>query len=249
MTSRTNAFIASFLLVGSTIGVQAADLPARVYTKAASVQVYDWSGIYIGANGGWGSSHSCWLQTSDVGTPLTTNVPDGCHNASGGTAGGQIGYRWQRSAWVFGLEAQGNWADFHGSNVSSNTVFINRSKLDGYGLFTGQVGYAWDSVLLYAKGGAAVVRNSYVGYEPVEGVDFDRSSETRWGGTVGIGAEYAISRNVSFGLEYDHLFMGNSDTNLIGTGLSIGAAGVNTRGERISQDVDTVTARLNFHFN
>lgn len=248
MTSRTNAFIASFLLVGSTIGVQAADLPARVYTKAASVQVYDWSGIYIGANGGWGSSHSCWFLTNDVGTPRP-NDPEGCHNASGGTAGGQIGYRWQRSSWVFGLEAQGNWADFNGSNLSPIGGLINRSKLDTYGLFTGQVGYAWDSVLLYAKGGAAVARNRYAGFELQDGVDIDRGSETRWGGTVGIGGEYAISRSVSFGLEYDHLFMGNRDTTLIATGLSMGAAGTNTRGERISQDVDTVTARLNFHFN
>ena len=29
----------------------------------------------------------------------------------GGTVGGQIGYRWQAASWVFGLEAQGNWAD------------------------------------------------------------------------------------------------------------------------------------------
>ena len=40
---------------------------------------------------------------------------EGCHDATGGTVGGQIGYRWQTARWVFGLEAQGNWADFKGS--------------------------------------------------------------------------------------------------------------------------------------
>ena len=38
-------------------------------------------------------------------------VAEGCHDATGGIAGGQIGYRWQAGTWVFGLEAQGNWAD------------------------------------------------------------------------------------------------------------------------------------------
>ena len=36
----------------------AADLAARPYAKAPAMiaAVYDWSGFYIGANGGWGSS-------------------------------------------------------------------------------------------------------------------------------------------------------------------------------------------------
>ena len=32
---------------------------------------------------------------------------EGCHNATGALAGGQVGYRWQTTNWVFGLEAQG----------------------------------------------------------------------------------------------------------------------------------------------
>ena len=77
--------------------------------------VYDWSGFYIGANGGWGSSRNCW----DFLPVAGGTVSEGCHDASGGTVGGQIGYRWQAGTWVFGLEAQGNWADFKGSNVSA----------------------------------------------------------------------------------------------------------------------------------
>ena len=87
---------------------------------------------------------------------------EGCHDATGGTAGGQIGYRWQAGTWVFGLEAQGNWADLSGSNTS--LVFgatDNRSRIDAFGLFTGQIGYAWNNVLLYVKGGAAVTDDRY----------------------------------------------------------------------------------------
>ena len=65
---------------------------------------------------------------------------------------------------MFGLEAQGNWADLNGSNVS---LFIpawtNNSKIEAFGLFTGQVGYAWNNVLWYVKGGAAVTDDKYRG--------------------------------------------------------------------------------------
>ena len=61
-------------------------------------------------------------RAASAGTSVTAGgafiVAEGCHDATGGTAGGQIGYRWQSGAWVFGLEAQGNWADFSGSNIS-----------------------------------------------------------------------------------------------------------------------------------
>ena len=107
---------ASLIALGATAPAVAADLAARPYTKAPPMiaAVYDWSGFYIGANGGWGSSRNCW----DF-LPVAGGVAnEGCHDASGGTVGGQIGYRWQAGTWVFGVEAQGNWADFKGSNVS-----------------------------------------------------------------------------------------------------------------------------------
>jgi outer membrane immunogenic protein len=68
----------------------AADLAARPYTKAPPMvaAVYDWTGFYIGANGGWGSSRKCF----DFVTPGGAFVAaEGCHDATGGVAGGQIG--------------------------------------------------------------------------------------------------------------------------------------------------------------
>src|SRR6266446_9167883 len=103
--------------LGMTAPASAADLAARPYTKAPPMiaAIYDWSGFYIGANGGWGSSRNCW----DVLPPFAVvATAEGCHDATGGVAGGQVGYRWQSGGWVFGLEAQGNWADLRGSNTS-----------------------------------------------------------------------------------------------------------------------------------
>jgi outer membrane immunogenic protein len=218
----------------------AADLAARPYTKAPPIAaVYDWSGFYIGANGGWGTSHNCWTNTALIGIPLTP-ASEGCHDADGGTVGGQVGYRWQAGSWVFGLEAQGNWADFRGSNVSLLLApLANRSKIDAFGLFTGQVGYAANNVLFYVKGGAAVTDNRYEGI--LAGTVIDRAEQTRWGATVGAGVEYAFAPNWSFGVEYNHLFMGTEN-------YAFNVLGVNLRNDDIKQDADIVTARINYRF-
>jgi len=151
--------------IAMTASASAADLAARPYTKAPAPMIaaaYDWSGFYTGINGGGASSRECWTITNDNGNAVTPNS-EGCHDATGGLAGGQIGYRWQAANWVSGVEAQGDWANLKGSNAS-RTVLIpatNQTKIDAIGLFTGQIGYAWNNVLWYVKGGAAVTDNKY----------------------------------------------------------------------------------------
>jgi outer membrane immunogenic protein len=223
----------------------AADLPARPYTKAPSMipALYDWSGLYLGLNGGWGSSHKCWDITNNAGVIIAPPAPEGCHNATGGTAGGQLGYRWQSSAWVFGVEAQGNWADFKGSNVN---LFIptvrDRSKIEAFGLFTGQVGYAWDTVLFYVKGGGAVLSDQFSTTSIATGLIVDRATQTRWGGAVGAGLEFSFAPSWSAGVEYDHMFMGTK------TISSVTPLGVFSATDRVRQDVDVVTARINYRW-
>jgi len=233
--------------LGMAAPALAADLPARTYTKAPAyvAAVYDWSGFYIGANGGWGTSRKCWNTTTVLGIPFAS--AEGCHDASGGTAGGQIGYRWQSASWVFGLEAQGNWADFRGSNTSPLVLGAtgNRSKIDAFGLFTGQVGWAWNNTLLYVKGGAAVTSDKYEGYTIPGGATFDTAKETRWGGVVGVGVEYGFTPNWSFAVEYDHMFMGTRSNNFTSI---VAPIGVVDRTDRISQDVDAITARINYRW-
>ena len=220
----------------------AADLAARPITKAPPpvAAVYDWTGFYIGINGGGGSSHKCW----DFVDPVTgLRSGEGCHNATGGTVGGQIGYRWGwGGGWVIGVEGQGNWADFRGSNTS--LLFapdFNRSRIDAFGLITGQVGYAWNNVLLYVKGGAAVTGDKYEAFDGLTGGLLASANETRWGGTVGAGLEFGFAPNWSVGVEYDHLFMGTRTINLT-------AGGVFFESERIRQDVDIGLVRVNYRF-
>ena len=119
---------------------------------------------------------------------------------------------------------------------------MNNSKTNAFGLFTGQVGYAANNFLLYVKGGAAVTSNSYRINTAAGALAGTTGDDTRWGGTIGVGVEYAFAPNWSVGLEYDHLFMQDKTYNFTGVaGLPFGS-------DRIRQDVDLVTARLNYKF-
>ena len=122
-------------LIGLGIGAAAAaDLAVGRCKSAAAVAMYNLNSFYAGVNGGWGSS--------------TMSGRDHRHRFPGGQpwrnrrhVGGQIGYRWQAASWVFGVEAQGDWADFHGSEAIR--LRFRRHERHAYrclGLFTGEVG-------------------------------------------------------------------------------------------------------------
>ncbi|OCK56943.1 outer membrane beta-barrel protein [Bradyrhizobium sp. LMTR 3] len=244
--------LATVALIAFAAPAAAADLAARPYTKAPPAPiaaVYDWTGFYIGANGGWGSGRKCWDLTADVVGPFVPPLAEGCHDATGGTAGGQLGYRWQAGTWVFGVEGQGNWADFTGSNTSLALLAPteNESRINAFGLITGQVGYAWNNVLLYVKGGAAVTSDKYRGFDIPTGLLVDSAKETRWGGVVGAGLEVGFAPNWSVGVEYNHLFMGDRDVDFAASGI-FAPAGSFSRTSNISQDVDLVTVRVNYRW-
>jgi outer membrane immunogenic protein len=241
----------SFLLGAVTLAVVglaapavAADLPARTYTKAPPAPlaaVYDWTGFYIGANGGYGSSRDCRRN-------LNIALDLGCYDATGGVAGGQIGYRWQSGGWVFGLEAQGDWADLKGSTQNLNPLAAPTfgqigSRMDAFGLFTGQIGYAWNNALLYLKGGAAVTDRRFDYISTATGlVSASTGFVTHWGGTVGAGIEYGFAPNWSAAVEYDHIF-----EDRFGDVFTIPAGGTFT-GRTSGGDTDLITARVNYRW-
>ncbi len=119
----------------------------------------------------------------------------------------------------------------------------NFPGIDAFGLLTGQVGWAWNNVLLYVKGGGAVtgdrfdVRTSLGNVLVATGED-----QTRWGGTVGAGMEFGFAPGWSAGVEYNHLFMQDKDVHFTDTG------GVFFATDRVRQDVDLVTVRVNYRF-
>lgn len=232
------------LVTFASVPARAADLPAKAPTTPLAV--YDWSGLFVGFNAGGGTDRNCWTNLFAGGVPTVPSVSEGCPQATGALLGGQIGYRWQVSNWVFGVEAQGDWANLEGTTSSlflTTPLVTNQSKINGLGLFTGQVGYAWNKVLWFAKGGAAVTSNQYNGSLTETSAGFDQGSDTRWGGAVGTGIEVGFAPNWSVGAEFDYLFMGTKTVNLYAE-----STGILSRTESMQDNVVMALLRVNYRF-
>jgi outer membrane immunogenic protein len=218
----------------------AADLPQRPAPAPMPAVVmpymYDWTGFYIGANGGYASNRACW---GSFGTGLPI---EGCNSKAGGVFGGQGGYRWQMGPVVFGAEVQGDWANMRASLPSVNFPGDTLSaKVTSIGLFTGQIGYAANAALFYLKGGGAWVNNNFL-VQNAAGVGLFLATSHKLGATVGVGFEYGFTPNWSAGLEYDHLMMGNANNSF---SCAAGCAAV---ANTISQNIEMFTVRVNYKF-
>jgi outer membrane immunogenic protein len=88
-----------------------------------------------------------------------------------------------------------------------------------------------------------VTSNRFSILSTLTGNELASASSTRWGGAVGVGWEWGFAPNWSAGIEYDHLFMGDAN-NSFSVVNPIVAGALN----RISQDVDMVTVRVNYRF-
>ncbi len=215
--------LASAALVAFAGAASAADMPARMPVKAVPyVQMFNWTGFYVGANIGYG-----WSRTSDdLGLLGNTN---------GVIGGGQIGYNWQMNNLVLGVEA-----DFQGSGqkatatglVLGSPVSIS-DRVRYFGTVRGRVGYAWDRTLLYVTGGYAYTN---IGSDlTVDGFNTS-SNTTKSGGTVGAGVEYAFAGPWSAKLEYLYIDSGTQSATVLGV----------TENVRIKNNV--VRAGLNYRF-
>lgn len=144
------AAAASALIVGCGTA-SAADLRVRApAAPAAAVMapIYDWTGIYIGVQGGYGWGDVEWTY---VGSGLTAD-----HGTRGGLFGGTLGANFQSGNWVFGIEGDYGWANIKGTAVCPNPAFDCRSTLDTFGTVRGRVGYAWGAFMVYGTGGLAM---------------------------------------------------------------------------------------------
>jgi len=240
---------AAIPIVFSGGAASAADLPqAQPYKAPALVAplMYNWSGFYIGANGGYGWSNQCIDLTAING--IGNVFAEGCKSAGGGLIGGQVGYRWQAGQFVFGLEGQGDWANIRNSRASLDPNLAGdtwKSTLNGLGLFTGQIGYAVNEVLFYGKGGAAVGSQNFGLYNTLTSTGIVYASRTRWGGVVGVGMEYGFAPNWSAGIEWDYLWRVSDSTTWLTPTL---APAVTTVTTNTKTDVNLLTLRVNYRF-
>jgi len=178
--------------LAAAMPASAADLPRAVPYKAPSyVNAYNWTGFYLGINGGgaWGSSDWNGLAVS--------NSP------SGGMIGGTAGYNWQGvgSPLVLGLEGDIDWTDISDSTACAGLVC--QTKNGWLGTVRGRVGYAWDRFMPYFTGGVAF------GNIKANRTGFVGASDTNAGWTIGGGVEGAIAGNWTAKLEYLYVDLGD----------------------------------------
>ena len=148
-----------------------------------------------------------------------------------------------------------DWVGLRGSKVSNAFLLFpgdltNRSRIDAFGLFTGQIGYAWGDTLFYVKGGLAVTTARYNDIVTATGLIAATASDTRAGGAVGAGLEYGFFPGWSVAVEYDHLFMGSRNLAFSSLGIIPGLPPASSTVviDRIRQDLDLVTVRVNYTF-
>ena len=60
MKSFLLATVGLVALVGMAAPASAADMAVKAPPPAPLPVIYNWSGFYIGGNGGWGQSRNCW---------------------------------------------------------------------------------------------------------------------------------------------------------------------------------------------
>jgi|ERR1700733_10273463 outer membrane immunogenic protein len=186
-----------------------------------------WTGWYIGINGGGAFNASDPFIGSETngGIPFVSGTWPGFGNfgnltSSGGFGGGQVGFNWQRGAFVYGAEVDFQGAGVRGTQsatlpyiVAPNTVTEGlSSNLDWFGSVRGRLGYAWNNVLLYATGGFAFggVRNTFSYADTFGFTGFRNSSSTRGGYSAGAGIEYAFTPRLSAKFEYQFIDLGSS---------------------------------------
>lgn len=213
----------------------AADVAPRVRPQGAPVyqappQSFDWSGFYLGLNGGYALGRSSWNDPAAGGD-------SGRFNTNGGLLGGQIGYNWQTGNTVIGLESDINWAKLSGSAANGGVCATNgggecRTEQSWFGTTRARLGYSFANIMPYVTGGLA-----YGNIKAVQPTGTQSDVKTGW--TAGGGVEYGINRNWSAKAEYLHIDLG--------TATFMGAAsGTNTLNVPITEDI--LRAGLNYRW-
>lgn len=197
----------------------AADMPQAMPSAPVAQTVFSWTGVYIGANGGYGQAAGSGTFTGLSGPLAGLVATSSTSGLSGALAGGQVGANWQTGALVLGAEGDYQWA-----NIARTDTFgcgfactiSEKTALNGFGTIRGRVGAAFDRVLVYGTAGGAWITASDQASITVGALtgQLGKITMTGWGWTAGGGAEVAIDRNWSVKGEYLYL----STSKLSGTG-------------------------------
>jgi outer membrane immunogenic protein len=235
LTRATLALFTTSLIAGVAIGsagATAADLPThQVYAAPPVVApIYNWTGIYVGANAGYASGRQDPLGL------FSNDFSAFNYTLSGGMIGGTFGAQIQSGHVVMGLEGDIDWTSMSGTGTGSvlklgvfqGTATIS-SKVSNIDTLRTRVGYAQDNWLFYGTVGVALTNDTSsfgqtVGFTCNTGV-VACTSKADWhaGLAAGAGIEYGLTPNLSTKLEYLWVGAGAANTlyeNMIRIGVN-----------------------------
>jgi outer membrane immunogenic protein len=203
---------------------------------------WDWTGFYLGLDVGaaWATDT---VSPTVAETGFGTTFPRSNKLSTSGPLGGApIGFNYQLSSFVFGIEgdfgalALANSLADPGSGSLVETDSINNGW---YGDATGRLGFVWGPALLYGKGGWAYFAGQGSTTTTVAGITTSQTGAfTGW--TYGGGLEYRLGGPWSAKVEYLHFAFGTKDASLIDAGTVYPYAN--------ALSVDTVKFGLNYKF-
>jgi outer membrane immunogenic protein len=223
----------------------AADLPrkAPAYTPPPPPPAFSWTGCYVGAFAGGaftdGDPTFTDLGNASFGSfsggvlAAKTHGPHSWSDDLGSSfiGGGTLGCNWQPvgTPFVLGVEGEVGYMRLKGQAFDPTTIqgtgqttldSLGDAKIgDWYGMATGRIGYAFDRVLIYVKGGAAFVptKASVVDTCAAPGTGCGNwliataADKTVTTGTIGGGVEWAFAPNWSIKGEYMFIGLGGQD--------------------------------------
>jgi outer membrane immunogenic protein len=217
--------LSSAAVLSLVASASAADLPRRynpMVTKAEPMYspVYNWTGFYLGIQGGgaWGDSE--WSSSDSF-------------NVSGGLIGGTIGYNWQAGSMVLGLEGDAAWTNISGDTNSCIATNCETS-VNWLGTVRGRLGFAFDRIMPFIAGGLAF---GNVEANPAGGAG---RTETQFGWTIGAGLEVALAGNWTAKAEYLYVDLGDFNCGLACNG--------NLGNDNVSFTTHIVRGGLNYRF-
>jgi outer membrane immunogenic protein len=208
------------------------------YVPLAS-SVYNWGGLYIGINGGWGWGNAGWSVPATVSLPaLSGTVSD-----NGAIIGGTLGVNYQTGAFVFGLEGDLDYSGINTGTTSAVCAVSGNCQTGNNWLSTvrARAGYAANNILFYGTAGGAFANIQTT----LSGVT---TSHIQSGWTLGAGVEWAFFSNWTAKFEY--LFV---SLNTINTTCSTAVCIANNGGASVplsaSLTENLVRAGVNYKFS
>ena len=194
-----SSVLAAIIFVGAAGGAWAADISAARPVKAPAPPPaqYNWTGVYVGGNVGYG-----WARYTAEVAGIS-----GSFDLDGVTAGGLVGFNWQSGMFVGGIEADYQWSDQKKSVTDG--VDTATLRISSFATVRGRAGVAIDNVYIYGTGGYA---NFELKAESSGASGTFSGTENRGGWTVGAGIDVAVFGNLIARAEYLYLQSFDKDT-------------------------------------